>query len=281
MLEASCHAENSFVTLTHRDETLPKCSDGLTPTLNPVVVRDWLKRLREKCNRILPNWRLRFYLVGEYGDEAERPHYHVALFGYKGCIYGDSKFAPSWYRTGACGCASCLVIASTWGLGRVHQGVLERKSAQYLAGYTVKGMTKHEDVRLHGRFPEFARQSRRPGIGSSAVPVVAQAALKYGLDASRYDGGSLRHGRGHLPLGRLLSGKLQKQLGREKVDYADPEVLALRAHLERVAADKGHSVSKAWIEMKIAEALENKNQVFNAQISAKEKLFMRGKREAK
>ena len=72
LLEAIKSSESSFITLTYDDENLPE-----NGSLCPSHVRDWLKRIRKKVE---PR-KLRYFLVGEYGDETKRPHYHVALFG--------------------------------------------------------------------------------------------------------------------------------------------------------------------------------------------------------
>ena len=67
MLEAMCHGDNAFVTLTYEDDNVR--------SLVPKDPQDWLKRIRKAVEPL----RLRYYLVGEYGDISERPHYHVAL----------------------------------------------------------------------------------------------------------------------------------------------------------------------------------------------------------
>lgn len=206
LLESMLHAESSFVTVTYTDECCPVIGGKLS--LRREDYRSWLKRLREKMARIVPGWKLRYFLVGEYGEESGRPHYHAALFGFRGCDYGDSRLGPSGDRK-PCGCASCIIIQRSWGLGRVHQGVIERKSAQYLAGYTVKGMTNAEDDRLCGREPEFARMSLRPGIGFGAMSDVARVIDCYKLAASGDVQSALRHGSRILPLGRYLRERLR------------------------------------------------------------------------
>lgn len=158
MLESQKHGDNSFITLTYDPKNLP--SDL---SLNPKDLQDWLKRLRREIEPV----KVRYYLVGEYGDQTHRPHYHVALFGYPTCIHGnsDSLCLPHPKHM----CAPCATITKTWGLGAAHLGSLTLESAGYVAGYVTKKMTNKNDPRLNGRHPEFARMSLRPGIGATAV----------------------------------------------------------------------------------------------------------------
>jgi len=137
LLEQRCHEFSSFATLSYSDDTIPV--DG---SLNPKHSQDWLKRLRFALGSARP---LRYYLIGEYGDETFRPHYHAALFGLSH-LEGD-------------------LLRETWGFGHTLLGTLTKESAQYICGYVTKKMTSHEDPRLGGRHPEFARMSRRPAIG--------------------------------------------------------------------------------------------------------------------
>lgn len=217
LLESMLHAENSFVTVTYSEEHLPRMATGAT-----LLIRDsqlWLKRLRRLMGRIVPTWKLRYFLVGEYGSEAWRPHYHAILFGYRGCDYGDSRLGPSGDRK-PCRCASCIVLQKSWPLGRVHQGVVEAKSCQYIAGYAVKGLTREDDVRLKGRQPEFARMSLRPGIGADAMSNVADTVRRYGLAENRDAPPAVRIGGKVLPIGRYLRERLRTTLGTTEDDKA-------------------------------------------------------------
>lgn len=198
LLETKCHPYSAFVTLTYDDENLPHGG-----TLDPDHARDWLKRFR----KAVEPQRVRYYLVGEYGEKSGRPHYHAAIFGYAGCYHGRTR------RLESC-CPTCEVVRKSWGMGRVDVGIVESASAQYLAGYTVKKMTRHDDPRLEGKHPEFARMSLKPGIGLGMMDELASTCIQYNL--VRVDVPySVRHGPVEMPLGRYLRQQLRLRVGRE------------------------------------------------------------------
>lgn len=188
LLEQACHEESSFWTLTYDDEHLPPGG-----TVVPRHLQLWLKRLRKASGR-----HLRFFGVGEYGDESQRPHYHAAIFGV------SRVEGPEFH---------------CWPYGHVHVGDLTLQSAQYVAGYVTKKMTNVDDPRLAGRHPEFARMSLRPGIGALAMPDVAGALSDVHGARLLSEAGdvplALRHGGRSLPLGRYLRRKLRDELGFE------------------------------------------------------------------
>nr|AOV86344.1 putative replication protein VP4 [uncultured virus] len=202
MLESLEHEHSSFITLTYSDDHIPESG-----SLDPKHVQDWLKAIRR---RVEPT-RLRYFLVGEYGDETFRPHYHVALFGYEPCKYLRSR-----YKYNKDCCFQCDLVRDTWGKGNIDVGVLEKDSAQYVAGYTTKKMTSKDDPRLCGRFPEFARMSLKPGIGASFMDVVADAYQAQLMSVSSESTirlpSILNHGSKQWPLGRYLKGKLNALL---------------------------------------------------------------------
>lgn len=281
LLEGMLHAESSFVTVTYSDDRLPCLEDG-TATLRRKDYRDWLKRLREKMCRIVPGWKLRFFLVGEYGEENGRPHFHAALFGYKGCEFGD-WFLYSGQRVRECKCVSCGIIRSTWGMGRIHQGVVERKSAQYMAGYTVKGLTGEDDKRLRGREPEFARMSLRPGIGADAMHNVARTIGSFKLAESGDVPSALRNGSRILPLGRYLHERLRSVVG--VTDEGKALSLAewreeLRELREAAAAlsDRKVYVEGTYNEEIFKKLLVEQDVEKVRQLEARRKLYERGKK---
>lgn len=213
MLESHQHEVSSFVTLTYNEENVP--SDG---SLHAPDVTNFLKRLRWN----LGLQRVRYFAVGEYGESTWRPHYHLALFGVM-----DQD-----------------LIESSWGRGNVHVGFLTPESASYMASYLNKGMTKGDDVRLKGRQPEFARMSRRPGIGAEAMAAIAKwLCTKTGARylAETGDVPSVVRSNGvQWPLGRYLRQQIRKEIGMD--EGAPKEVLVRQSYekvleLERIGRD--------------------------------------------
>ena len=190
VLESFLHEANCFVTLTYSPENLP--ADG---SVSPAHLRNYLKRLRKELSKL--DIRVRFFGVGEYGDQTNRPHYHLSLFG--------------------CGLEMATVIDNTWPYGFTQTGEFNYSTAQYVCGYTVKKLTNKADQRLDGRHPEFARMSNRPGIGADAMGVIADAVLTdAGLDEFAKTGdvpAAIRMQGKKVPLGRYLRSKLRDDVG--------------------------------------------------------------------
>lgn len=260
MLEAMVHTENSFVTLTYDDQHLPKGG-----SLAPEEIRNWLKRFRASVS---PR-RIRFYCVGEYGDETGRPHYHAALFGYPRCRHGLSRYSRE--RTECCDV--CDKVRDTWGNGNVYVGALEIKSAQYIAGYVTKKMTRFDDPRLNGRHPEFARMSLKPGIGADAMHDVASVLLQFNLVDPQGDvPSSLRHGSRLLPLGRYLRKCLRLYTGGSETapEYQNEEMQAL---FDRVSVLSGEARKVAFKNAIVDEYAQK-----NLNMDARSEIFKQRKR---
>lgn len=265
MLESQLHGDNAFVTLTYDDASLPMLSSGMS-SLEPKHLQDWLKRLRSAVSPI----RVRFYAVGEYGDDSFRPHYHAALFGFPSCRRGQTGLGssrPGWDRC----CVQCKLVGETWGKGKVFLGTLEISSAQYLAGYVTKKMTRSDDVRLDGRWPEFARMSLRPGIGRDFLHDAASAFLQFNLETSQSDVPvTLRHGGRELPLGRYLRREFRKLVGRDEKtpDQVVKELQEKMRPLREAAFDASRS---------FAEVVRESGEASVARFHARQRIF-KGKR---
>lgn len=211
-LEAMTHGDSVWTTLTYSDESLPKTPEG-HPTLRPRDIQLWLKRFRQT---ISPQ-KIRFFLVGEYGDLTQRPHYHAALFGI-GRYVIDSDTGE--FRD------THSLLSSSWQHGHASLFDFDAGLSQYTAGYVTKKMTQADDPRLLGRYPEFARMSNRPGIGAASVEAIADVLfngpgydefIKLG-DVPR----QIKIGGKTVPLGRYLRNKLRDAIGmdsatREKI----------------------------------------------------------------
>lgn len=251
MLEAAQYKHCCFMTLTYDDEHLPQ--DG---SLAPGDMQAFMKRLR---SRVAPE-RLRFFLVGEYGDTTKRPHYHVALFNFESCRYGQSRYTKIQARC----CDRCELVRETWGKGNIYLGTLEDDSAGYLAGYVTKKMTHKDDPRLEGRAPEFGRMSLRPGIGYGALWEIADALLRYELDLSMVDvPEQLRHGMKKLPLGRYLRRKLRLMIGRDE-KISQEAVYQIAAELLPVRLAARNDAENPSLTKKIVELNAGRLRNFEA-----------------
>lgn len=194
MLEATQHEHNTFLTLTYDDEHLP-----LDGSLYPEHLRDFFKRLRHRGS-------FRYFAVGEYGDQTQRPHYHAALFGFAGCEWKQSRYS----KVNQTCCARCSDVAKIWGFGNVYLGNMEIASARYLCGYVTKKMTHPDNPSLQGRHPEFARMSRRPGIGAHAMDDVASDVMQHAAADNMDVSGDGQ------PFGRYLTRRLRKLRGLDE-----------------------------------------------------------------
>lgn len=159
--EAQLHERNCFVTLTYDEAHLPP--------FGSLRYRDFqlfMKRVRRHFHGQV----VRFFVAGEYGEGLKRPHYHACLFG----IDFNDKQPVSIFGKRS-GYRSAL-LAKLWGLGHVHLGDLNVRTAGYAARYCLKKVTGHaaeahyavcdSDGVLGSLVPEFCRVSLRPGVGA-------------------------------------------------------------------------------------------------------------------
>lgn len=155
MHEAACHSENSFVTLTLDEEHIP--SDG---SLDKRAVPLFIKRLRRTYAP-----RVRYFYAGEYGAKLARPHYHALLFGY------DWPDKVQLAERGGFPVWGSAMLTELWGKGRTEVGSVTFASASYVARYLCKPGSERlvyngETGEIVSREREFARMSRRPGLGA-------------------------------------------------------------------------------------------------------------------
>lgn len=174
MKEAELYEFNYSITLTYDDEHLPfstKILDTETGeaipnynvTLNPDDVTNFMKRLRERWERIHNHKNIRVFYCGEYGDQKGRPHYHLILFNFP--MY-DLKFLRRsqsnknlWFSA---------ELDKLWGKGLTSVGECNWETVAYAARYVtkkVKGPDAKAEYTNRAQYPEFVRMSRMPGIG--------------------------------------------------------------------------------------------------------------------
>lgn len=192
MLESQAHARLSFITLTYNRDHVPP--DG---SVSKRHVQLFLKRLR----KLIAPLKVRYFFVGEYGEQNLRPHYHAVLFG----VDDVSTVREAWKLDDV-------------EIGFVHLGMVTPQSINYVVGYVTKRITNRSDKRLEGKEPEFSLMSRRPGIGSNAVGAFVDAYTTEGGCIGLARSGDVAHeyrvsGR-KWPLGRYMREKLRVALGR-------------------------------------------------------------------
>lgn len=186
LLEQMEHTESTFLTLTYNEEHLPKGN-----TLKPKDLTNYLKRLRNKTGPF------RYYVVGEYGEHTDRPHYHCILFGLG--VLDHYNIQDKWTR-------------KKKSMGLSHLGEVNKDSAQYIAGYINKKLDKHNPA-LRARYPEFQRSSKlNGGIGHGAIKRIADNIISNPYRPPEIIR-ELRYGTQKKPLGRYLTQKLASLLG--------------------------------------------------------------------
>ncbi len=171
--EASMHLDNfgnSWATLTYRDAAA--CNDEqyrngyYVPSdysLRPSHVSDFVRSLR-RGNK---DHKIRYFYCGEYGDENERPHYHVCLFNHS----FDDQYL--WKDDEGVYTYTSEELKKHWPWGFTTVAELNLRTAAYTAGYALKKITgkRAEEHYLrcdeHGEaywlLPEYIRMSTGRG----------------------------------------------------------------------------------------------------------------------
>lgn len=161
--EAKLHEKNSFVTLTFNDDHLP-----LDLSLQKKHLQDFFRALRYEYGPF------RYLAAGEY-SEANRPHYHILLFGLN---FDDDRKKHSFNKNGDVIYHSQR-LKKCWPYGHNFIGALTYQSAAYVARYVMKKI-HGKDAEQHPDYTrfnpstgetwqverEFLLMSRRPGLGS-------------------------------------------------------------------------------------------------------------------
>ena len=160
--EARLHKVNSFITLTYREQNLPKDKN-----LNHTHFQEFISRLRAHGRRQNHIGKIRYFMSGEYGNikNTFRPHYHALIFNYE----FDDKIPVGRDNNGE-QLYTSKTLEKLWSHGFVTIGDVNLKTAQYVAKYIYK---KQENMNEYGTdfyennniVPEYIKMSNRPGIG--------------------------------------------------------------------------------------------------------------------
>lgn len=291
MLESMLYLDNAFVTLTYNDQNLPesfenkKTGQVYAPcSVNPDHHKEFMYRLRTLYRRKTGK-NIRFFAVGEYGEQTGRPHYHYALFNFpisSGRGYGNERFNNN-------RCFIHDLVQKAWSdpktkepYGNVHIGTLTHDSAQYIAGYVTKKMTSdNTDLQqeyLQGRHPEFTRQSRRPGIGADYANLISKRLTRHEHNEYSLVPNHIKHGSKKRPLGRYMMDKIYEDL-QIQFEHGDRLKLyerVLRSVLANAEYDSDE-VKKTALSGSLSLALEKINQQYNTNIESKLNFFNKRK----
>lgn len=121
-----------FVTLTYDDAHVP-INDKMQITLDKKAIPLYMKRLRKLHSKVdypdkLP---LKYYAVGEYGENFERPHYHIILFN------ALPELVPlAWSIDGV-----------MFGMVQIGDKGVTAGGARYLCEYMLTGQGNNDDLR--------------------------------------------------------------------------------------------------------------------------------------
>lgn len=287
MHEAQLHEANSFITLTYENQHLSKPRDeledspsrGRRPHSKPVrrqkrtsknapqalatedslSKRDaqlFVKRLRYELTTKNPSTRVKYYLVGEYGDTTKRPHFHACIFGEE---FADDRVRDRQSPSGQTLYRS-PTLEKAWPFGYSSIGDLTFESAAYVARYCMKKITgpmaetHYERLTTEGErywiTPEFALMSRGGRKGKGIAHGWFQ---KYGTDTYPNDF-VVMNGHQHKPpryydkLNALLDQEGQKLIALERQfeanrNKADNTPARLRAK-EQVALARAQTLKR-------------------------------------
>lgn len=225
ILEGSAHLQSCFITLTYDDKYLP-----VNRSLQPSELREF----HEHVKSFYPD--IRYFLIGEYGPLRQRPHYHGLYFGQN---------------------LQKRALDFAWRKGFTDSAPFNTATAAYVAGYIADKL--RVDQYPDGVEPPFSRMSTKPGLGSSAVPLLTRivesdAGQRYLAEVGdiptsvRFDG--------HLwPIGRYLANKVRlavgldnkaetqaKRLTEQRLREITPELYDQHEGRRRVARDR----AAAW-----------------------------------
>lgn len=167
----------SFVTLTYNDDNIPIHPDVDLPVLDKQDIQDFMKRLRAKQSREKFKTQLmrdevktyppiRYFIVGEYGPETLRPHYHGILFNVFPWYVKDK------YRKELEDGTTRVVteLEEIWEKGFVKCGSVTPASIHYCTKYFITKVSDKAEIQILNHYsPQFTLMSRKPGIGYDYV----------------------------------------------------------------------------------------------------------------
>ena len=183
MMELKAQKKGIFLTLTYDDDHVPILFDEndfpVCPTVDKKDVQDFVKRLRRAYdgkNGHPGPIQIRYYAGLEYGDEKQRPHAHMILYGLSIDDFFDAEFVgvnelnQEFF--------SSNILRFIWSNGNIYMSDVTYATCAYVARYVMKKAQSDLTPWNKGEEKESNLMSRKPGIG---VPYLDECpdALKY------------------------------------------------------------------------------------------------------
>lgn len=217
-------AENaSFLTMTYEDELLP-----LTRDRRPQLSKRHMQLFNKRVRKLSP--KLRYYAVGEYGTETDRPHYHSIMFNH------------------------CDNIEKYWEYGHIHVGEVTPASIHYVTKYIINSKGASQ-----AREPPFSLMSRRPGIGQNYMDTHEQWHKAQTKDYTKVKG---QYGAIPRYYRDRLFNRVQKDLNNQKrLEQSDIEYQAEINRLQKFHADPSNYHYEKIVQSynRIKDKLNEKN----------------------
>lgn len=135
------------MTYTYDQENVPLSKNGYL-TLDRKEHSLFMKRLRKELNKEGYRVKLKYYVVGEYGGQTERPHYHSILFNL------PEKYIVNEHK-----------LEKIWKQGRVQADECTGASIAYVCGYVNKQTFFKNLGEKDDRTAEFSFMSK--GLGTN------------------------------------------------------------------------------------------------------------------
>lgn len=134
--EIELNKDNIFITLTYDNENIKD--------LNKKDIQDFLKRLRKKTKE-----KIKYFCVGEYGENTKRPHYHMIIFNYKPNDLEETNDTKSGFKQ-----YNSKSLNKIWGKGLTRISIMQKGLINYILKYIQKNNNKKIEM-----------YSRKPPIG--------------------------------------------------------------------------------------------------------------------
>ena len=225
-LEEKGNNHASFITLTYREEP---------ENLEYNDIQRFHRRLRKNVG----DEKIRFFIVGEYGEQSARPHWH-ALY------YSDTD---RYLRK----------VEAAWSQGFAYIGECNYKTIGYVCGYTLKNSIRPEIIVRsslkpgigHDKMVEYGKKLARVRPCLEKVPTrISLHGRSYPLDRYMYNtlekaylkGGGVINGRVSSTLGALRNLHFETVMGPEFAEYRI-EMAKSSAQEQRVNVLKTEGIS--------------------------------------